>query len=313
MEEKRILITGGSGLLGNALKKKIENENCLFLSSKQCNLLNYNQIYNTFYTFNPTHVIHLASRVGGLYDNLDSNYEFLWDNLQIHLNVIKMCELFDIKVLINIQSTCIFPSVIKEYPINSSELHNGEPHYSNAGYAYSKRMLEKLSFYLHKKNNISVINLIPTNLYGENDNYNITKGHVIPALIHKTYIAINENKPLYIYGDGIATRQFLYVDDFAEIINYFIKNTNEIKYESLIISPPEKDEVSIKQVVEKITKIFGFNNEIIYDVNFSNGQEKKTVSDNELKKYIDFNFTNLDDGLLKTIMFFKENYNILRK
>jgi GDP-L-fucose synthase len=231
----------------------------------------------------------------------------------MHLNLVKMCELFNVKVLINIQSTCIFPSIIKEYPITSSELHNGEPHYSNAGYAYSKRMLEKLSFYLHKKNNISVINLIPTNLYGENDNYNIKKGHVIPALIHKTYIAINENKPLYIYGDGSATRQFLYVDDFAEIIKYFIQNTVDNQYESLIISPPETDEISIKQLVNKITNIFKFNNEIIYDDSFSNGQEKKTVSDNELKKYIDFKFTKLDDGLFKTIMFFNENYNILRK
>lgn len=313
--EKRILITGGSGLVGKSLQKKLHNQECLFLSSKTCNLLNFNQVYNTFYSYKPTHVIHLASKVGGLYDNLESNYEFLSDNLLMHLNIVKMCELFDIKVLINIQSTCVFPDKIKEYPIKSEQLHDGEPHYSNAGYAYSKRMLEKLSFFLYKKSDISVYNLIPTNLYGENDNYNIIKGHVIPALIHKTWNALNNNTDLIINGDGSASRQFLYVNDFADIIVYILnKDIKNKTYKSIIVSPPENHEIQIKDLIKKITNIFGFKNQVIYDLSYSNGQVKKTVSDMELKlNGINYDFTCLDTGLDKTIRFFKENYNILRK
>jgi GDP-L-fucose synthase len=313
--EKRILITGGSGLVGKSLEKKLLNQECLFLSSKTCNLLNFNQVYNTFYSYKPTHVIHLASRVGGLYDNLESNYEFLSDNLQMHLNVVKMCELFNVKVLINIQSTCVFPNKIKEYPIKSEQLHEGEPHYSNAGYAYSKRMLEKLSFFLYQKSDITVYNLIPTNLYGENDNYNIIKGHVIPSLIHKTWNAINNNTDLVINGDGSASRQFLYVSDFADIIVFFVnKDISTKTYKSIIIAPPENHEIKIKELVEKITSKLGFKNKIIYDSTYSNGQVKKTVSDIELKENgIDYDFTDLDSGLHKTIMFFIKNYNIIRK
>ena len=322
----KILVTGAYGLVGKSLQKVVSryvfegNKICtdhtfIYLSRKDCDLRNNIQTINFYELHKPDIVIHLASKVGGVYDNLNGNYTFLMDNIKINMNIVEACEKTNVKKLINILSTCIFPDKNISYPLTSDQLHNGLPHHSNIGYAYSKRVLHLASHLLSKRNSIQVINITPTNLYGEYDNYNLQSSHVIPGLIHKTYIAREHETDLTVFGSGKAMRQFLYVDDLSRIILQFVNlnlpsNQNEI---SVIASPPESHEISIRGVIEKIISMFDFSGNLIYDMSYSDGQFKKTTNNDELKEYLpDFTFTPLETGLRNTIDYFIENYINLR-
>lgn len=317
----KILVTGGYGLVGKSLQKVVEScnfdGNFYFLSRKDCDLRNSEQTKNWFKEYNPDVVVHLASRVGGVYDNMNSNYEYLVDNARININVVESCKILGVKMLINILSTCIFPDQNVSYPLTSNQLHNGLPHHSNIGYAYSKRILHLASHLLATVNGTRVVNLTPTNLYGDYDNYNLQSSHVIPGLIHKTSIAKMTSSELRVYGTGKAMRQFLYVDDLSNVILQFIDlyrggRLNEMEV-SCIVSPPESSEISIKSLIEEICRIFNFTGKIHYDTSYSDGQYKKTASSDELSKYLpNFTFTPISTGLENTINFFNDNKEDLR-
>ena len=315
----KVLVTGGYGLVGKSLQKIVKSKDNLidefvFLSRQDCDLRNTQDVYNIFEKIRPDVVIHLASCVGGVYENMLNNYNYLLDNSRLNLNIIDACNKYKIKRLINILSTCIFPDKDIVYPLTSDQLHNGLPHNSNIGYAYSKRILHLTSELLaNKSENFKVINLTPTNLYGCNDNYNLERSHVIPGLIHKTYNCKKENTPLKINGSGKALRQFVNVNDLSRIIYKFIYLDISDNSISVVVSPPESDEISISELVNKICKCFDYYN-FYYDSSFSDGQLKKTASNSELLKYLpDFKFTPLNVGLKETIDFFIENYNSVRK
>lgn len=315
----KVLVTGGYGLVGKSFQKIVKSKDVLsdefvFLSRQDCDLRNMEDVYSIFDEIKPDIVVHLASCVGGVYENMLNNYNYLLDNTRLNLNIIDACNKYGVKRLINILSTCIFPDKGIVYPLTSDQLHNGLPHNSNIGYAYSKRILHLTSELLANKSNIlKVINLTPTNLYGFDDNYNLESSHVIPGLIHKTYNCKKENIPLKINGSGKAKRQFLYVDDLSRIIYKFIYLNILDKNISVIVSPPETDEISISELVNEICKNFNFY-DFNYDTSFSDGQLKKTVSSNELLRYLpDFKFTPLKNGLHDTINFFIENYDTVRK
>jgi GDP-L-fucose synthase len=250
---------------------------------------------------------------------MNKNYTFLVDNIKINLNIVENCKKYGVKRLINILSTCIFPDKDVTYPLTSEQLHNGLPHNSNIGYAYSKRVLHLASKLLVesgcKETDFQVVNLTPTNLYGEYDNYELINSHVIPGLIHKTYLSNQSStKKITLFGSGNAKRQFLYVDDLSRVILEFLTLKLESNEISCIVSPPESDEIKIKDLLNKICNIFNYTGEIVSDTSYSDGQYRKTSNNDELKKYLkDFKFTSLDDGLKNTITFFIENYNIVRK
>jgi GDP-L-fucose synthase len=200
------------------------------------------------------------------------------------------------------------------YPLTSDQILNGRPHSSNSGYAFSKRNLYIASKLLSECSDLEVVQLIPTNLLGEHDNYHLHDSHVIPAIIHKTYLAQKNNKPLVIKGDGSALRSFIYASDLAKIILHFVDCKLENQFNQLIVGPPVKDEITIKELVNKIVKEFDFNGEVVYDSNFQEGQYKKTVDDSELLSYIPhFKFTSLDVALKQTIYYFIDNYDTIRK
>ena len=320
----KILVTGGYGLVGKSLQKVLEGNHTFtghefyFLSSKECDLRDIQETADFFIDYKPDIVVHLASRVGGVYANMNGNYDYLIDNARININVVDCCNKSGVKMLINILSTCIFPDKNIEYPLTSDQLHNGLPHDSNIGYAFSKRILHLASHLLTTvKDDIKVVNLTPTNLYGDYDNYNLQSSHVIPGLIHKTGLAIKSHSRLRVYGSGAAKRQFLYADDLSNVILQFIElyisdNLTESEI-SCIVSPPESSEISIKDIVKNICSIMKYNREIEYDLSYSDGQYKKTASSDELKKYLpNFTFTPIEIGLEKTIQFFIQNYKDLR-
>jgi GDP-L-fucose synthase len=312
----RILVTGSSGLVGTAVCKKLRMEfrdaDFYFLTSRLCDLRDYNEVERVFSNFLPDIVIHLASRVGGLYGNMNNNYTFLTDNLKINMNVLQASKQYQVKKLINILSTCIFPDQGVVYPLTSDQILNGEPHYSNEGYAYSKRMLFVGSNLLLKTDHdIKIINLIPTNLYGDNDNYHLENSHVIPGLIHKCYLAKMNDLDFMIKGSGMAYRQFLHVDDFADVISRFV-NFNDNA--TLIVSPPKESEITIRTLVDTIADAFEFKGKIVYESEFADGQIKKTTDSVELLKFFpDFTFTSIKDGLKSNVEYFVENYDKIRK
>ena len=311
-----ILITGSSGLIGKSLQSLILDKinNYIFLTSNDCDLRNLEDVNNIFKNYKPDIVIHLASKVAGLYGNMNNNYIFLMDNIKINSNILECCEKYKIKRLINILSTCIFPNDNIKYPLTSDQILNGKPHNSNSGYAYSKRFLYIGSELLTNYSDIEIINLIPTNLYGKYDNYNLENSHVIPGLIHKIYLSKINNTELIIKGSGIAKRQFLYADDLSKIILELVFKKLESKFYSLVISPPVSDEITIKELINILCKKFNLINKIKYDISYSDGQLIKTSDYNELIQLLpNFKFTSLDNGLEKTINYFIENYNIIRK
>lgn len=321
MEQQKdvVLVTGAYGLVGMALQKVIKFTNfksCtfVFLSRVVCDLRDYQQVCETFQIYKPTIVIHLASHVGGVYDNMNNNFKYLMDNVQINSNIVRVCNQTNVKKLINMLSTCIFPDQGVSYPLTSDQLHNGLPHFSNIGYSYSKRFLQVASSLM--TSDCKVVNIIPTNLYGECDNYNIVSGHVIPALIHKMYKAKTNGEPLLVRGSGSAVRQFLFAEDLAHIVLHFVTNENIQKEVTCIASPPEESEISIKDLVSCIAQELGFSGNIVYESENTHldGQQKKTTNDSELKKFMPaFQFTPLKDGLKATICFFTEHYSIVRK
>lgn len=318
-----ILVTGGSGLIGQSIKDLVVNNHdneYIFTNSTECDLKTQLQVEILFEKYKPDIVIHLAARVAGLYGNLSSNYSMLIDNIKINTNILEACEKYKVKRLINISSTCVFGNDL-QYPLTSNQLYDKVPDKSNEGYSYSKRLLHTGSKLLSTCSGIEIINLIPTNLYGYNDNFNLYNSHVIPGLIMKTFLAkknlehnLENECDLIIKGRGKSKRQFVFSNDFAKIIVHFVDCELNKQFNELIVGPPIHDEISIKELVNKIVKEFKFNGKIIYDSNFPEGQHKKTVSDNELLAYIpNFKFTSLEDGLKKTIGFFIANYSNVRK
>jgi GDP-L-fucose synthase len=315
-----ILVTGGSGLIGKALqdfiKTKSSADSWIFLSSKECNLLNYDETYKILQNTQPDVVIHLAARVGGLYNNMNNNERMYVDNMQMNLNIINACEKSNVKGFIAVLSTCIFPDKPPSLPLTEEMIHDGPPHYSNEGYAMAKRMLEVHAHLSH----METICLIPTNLYGPYDNFKIEDAHVIPALIHKCYNAKQSNQPFKIAGSGKAVRQFLYNTDMAKIIEWAVNKSISISsiddsyHESYICAPNENEEVTIETVARIIAKTLNYEEHLEFDTSFQEGQYKKTASNKKLLEEIPtFVFSNFEEKLQYTIEWFINNYETLRK
>lgn len=210
-----VLVTGGTGLVGKAIETyvnnspTIENEKWIFLGSKDGDIRSRKETEALFEKYNPTHVIHLAAKVGGLFANMKQKVEFYRENVLMNDNIMECCRIYKVQKLVSFLSTCIFPDKTS-YPINESMLHNGPPHPSNEGYAYSKRLLDTMSRAYAEEYGCNFTSIIPTNIYGPNDNFLIENGHVIPGLIHKCYIAKRDGTPFTVWGSGKPLRQFIY-------------------------------------------------------------------------------------------------------
>lgn len=311
MKEK-ILITGGTGLVGNGIKNisnLYENYEFMFLSRKDCNLLNWDETLSFFQKEQPTYVIHLAANVGGLFKNMKYKIDMLESNLIMNLNVLKASHLVKVKKLVACLSTCIFPDKTT-YPINEEMLHQGPPHSSNDAYAYAKRILEIQCKAYREQYGDDFVCVIPTNIYGPHDNFHLEEAHVIPALIHKCYLAKQNNDPFVVAGTGNPLRQFIYSEDLAKLIMFVLFEYKD--KDSIILSVNEKDEVSIKDIVNIICDILDYHN-IIWDTTKSDGQYKKTADNSKLMNLINFKFTDIKNGLNQTIKWFIKNYDNCRR
>jgi len=317
--KKKILVTGGTGLVGKAIQKYSDfietGYEYIFLSSKDCDLTDYKQTKLCFEKNQPNYIIHLAAIVGGLYKNMNSKVEMLEGNLMINQNVLKCAHEIKVEKVLSCLSTCIFPDKTS-YPINEKMLHDGPPHDSNYCYAYAKRILEIQSRAYREQYGDNFITVIPTNIYGEHDNFNLKDAHVIPALIHKCYLSKKNNEDFVVFGTGKPLRQFIYSTDLARLMIWCLKNYNES--ESIIIAPDEKDEVSIRDIALMISKNFDYSHRIKFDSSKSDGQYKKTADNSKLKYlYGEFNadlkLIQIENGISNSVKWFINNYEIARK
>jgi GDP-L-fucose synthase len=309
----KILVTGGTGLIGKALSTISKNDDNLwiFLTSKDCNLLDYSSVNNILMVHKPDYIIHLAAEVGGLFKNMNQKVKMLENNVLMNFNVLKAAHENNINNVMCCLSTCIFPDKV-QYPINENSLHDGPPHDSNYAYAYAKRLLDIHCRVYREQYNHNYFCIIPTNIYGPYDNFNLEDAHVIPALIHKCYLAKLNNIPFVIKGTGKPLRQFIYSLDIAKCIYHLLFNYREEK--PVILSVGESDEVSIENIGRLIAKSFDYNN-IVFDNNFNDGQYKKTVNNNYLISILpsSFTFTSIEYGIYDTVQWFVNNYDSIRK
>ncbi|XP_026498366.1 GDP-L-fucose synthase [Vanessa tameamea] len=316
-EKSVILVTGGSGLVGQAIKTVVDEERKLdterasketwiFCSSKDGDLRDKAQTDALFDKYKPTHVIHLAAIVGGLFQNMSHNLEFFRENMAINDNVLHACFKNNVKKVVSCLSTCIFPDKIT-YPIDETMVHNGLPHPSNYGYSYAKRMVDILNRGYNSQHGCAFTSVIPCNVFGAHDNFSASAAHVVPALVRRMHDALGAGDPTFtVLGTGKPLRQFIYSLDLAKLMIWVLRNYNSV--EPIILSVDEDDEVTISDVAEAIKKAYGYRGQIVYDTSKADGQFKKTASNKKLRSlYRDFTFTPFDEAIRETVAWFIQN------
>ncbi|KAK3737250.1 hypothetical protein RRG08_009297 [Elysia crispata] len=316
-DKKVILVTGGSGLVGHGIRAamekegKREDEEWNFVSSKDADLQDLASTEALFEKYKPTHVIHLAALVGGLYRNLKYNLDFFKINSQINDNVLSTAHKYKVKKVVSCLSTCIFPDKTT-YPIDETMVHNGPPHDSNFGYSFSKRMIDVQNKGYHLQHGCNYTSVIPTNVFGPHDNFNLEDGHVLPGLIRKVFDSQASGTPFVIWGTGSPRRQFIYSLDLGRLFIWVMREYNEVT--PIILSVGEEDEISIKEAADLVVEAVGFKGEVVQDTTKSDGQFKKTASNAKLRKYLpDFKFTPIKQAIKETCDWYAANADKVRK
>jgi GDP-L-fucose synthase len=272
----KILITGGNGLVGS----EFIGEQYFKPTSKEYNLINRDDA-NRLLLKGFDGVIHCAAKVGGVGGNMNYKGEFFYDNIMMNTNVIEASRLTNVKNLVSFLSTCVFPDQV-EYPLTEKKIHLGPPHFSNDAYAYAKRMADIQIRSYKEQYGLNYKSVIPCNIYGPNDNYDIVNGHVLPSLIHKCFLARENKTPLSIWGSGKPLREFIFSKDVAKLTEWVLYNYNE--NEPIILSTSE--EISIREVVEIIVELMNFKGEVIFDSTKPDGQFRKPSDNSKIKHYL---------------------------
>lgn len=301
------IVTGANGLVGYAIRRQ-NLKDATYLTREDTDLTDFAATKNRFLELKPKNVIHLAAQVGGIGGNLIHSGEYFRNNILINTNVLESARLAGSTKLISFMSTCVFPDKCS-YPLSEKDLHNGPPHPSNFGYAYAKRMLEVQSSAYRKEWNCNYIVAIPTNIYGPNDNFSLTEGHVVPALIHKTYLAKKNGTDLSIWGSGTPLREFVYSDDIARLALWAIENYSA----DTPIILTSGIEVSIRELTEVVARKMKFEGNLVFDSGKLDGQYRKPSDPTKLNNYLpDFQWTPLEEGIAQTVDWFLSHYPRVR-
>ncbi len=303
----RVLVTGGTGLLGSAIRQEVApDDTFVFVGSKDADLTCWDQTRALFQKERPTHVLHLAARVGGLFANQNNNRQFFVENMSINVNVLEACRQFGVVKVVSCLSTCVFPDGAP-LPLDPAHVHAGPPHPSNQGYSYAKRMLEVMSRLYAAETGNPYVCVIPTNMYGPRDNFNLENAHVLPALVHRAHLAAARGEPLRIRGTGQPLRQFLYAPDAARMVLDVLFDTADAAADAaadVVLSNPL--EVSVAHVGNLVAKEYGIDAVLDGDP-AADGQRSKTSRSAD--RFRDFAYTPLESGLQKTVEWFRNAYS----
>lgn len=302
MEKKYVLVTGGRGLVGSALTADIK-------VGREYDLTQTTDVQKMFQEHQPTHVIHCAGKVGGLGGNMNFKGQYFYDNIMMSTNVIEQARVNGVTKLVAFLSTCVFPDKV-EYPLTEDKIHLGPPHFSNNAYAYAKRMADVQIRAYREQYGVNYTSVIPTNIYGPNDNFSLVHGHVVPMLIHKMYLAQQTGEDFVVWGTGKPLREFIYSKDVAKLTDWVLENYD--KSEPIILST--SDEISIRDLVDILVQEFNFKGKVVFDETKPDGQFRKPSDNSKIKKYLpNFQFTQIEIGLRETIKWFIANYENTRK
>ena len=307
--EKTVLVTGSKGFLGSFLVKELEKlcpKKIITPSSKELDLRDNSNCKKA--VLDVDIVFHLAAHVGGIGLNKEKPGDLFYDNLMMGTQLLHEAKNASVQKFIALGTVCSYPK-FSQIPFLESSIWDGYPEETNAPYGLAKKMMLVQSQAYREQYNFKSIVVIPTNLYGPNDNFDPSSSHVIPALILKIYNAKkNNSKSITLWGDGTPTRDFLYVEDAAKGIILAAD-----KYDDpLPINLGSEEEISIKQVVELISDLMKFDGKIIWDASMPNGQPRRCVSNKRAEEKLNFKPQfSLKEGLRRTIDWFhaSKNYN----
>ena len=309
----KIFVAGHNGLVGSAILRSLKlkgYKNLITRSHKQLDLINQKSVSEFFESEKPDVVILAAAKVGGIYANNSYPADFIYENIMIQTNVIHACFQNKVKKSLFLGSSCIYPKLTKQ-PINEDSLLTGYLEPTNEPYAIAKISGIKLCESFNRQFNTDFRSIMPTNLYGINDNFHPKNSHVIPALIVRFHKAKIANLPeVEIWGDGSARREFLFVDDLADASIYLLKMDKSL-YESQTtpsqshINVGTGNDVSIKTLAKMIKRVVNYQGDISFDTLKPNGTPKKLLNTNKLNN-LGWNYKiDLLEGLHKTYEWYK--------
>ena len=305
-KNSKIFLTGHKGLVGSAIHKKLllfGYKNIIIADRKKLDLKNQLKV-NLFIKENrPELVIIAAGKVGGIMANSTYPGEFIYDNLMIACNLINSSFKNNVKNLIFLGSSCIYPSNIKR-KILEKDLLKSYLEKTNEAYAIAKIAGIKLCEFYNKQYKLNYLSLMPTNIYGPNDNYDLEGSHFIPALIKKVHLAkVNNKKSITLWGNGKSRREILYVDDLAESVLFFMKK----KTKHTLINIGTGKDMTIEKYAKKIMSVVGYKTNIKYDRKRPNGTFRKVLNVSLAKMYGWQNKININTGLQKTYKAYIKN------
>lgn len=304
----KVLIFGSNGLVGSSLARKLETSskvsNLVLSTRKDTDLFNFEETKNKIIKEAPDLIVIAAAKVGGIYANNTNRVEFITENLKINLNILESCTYLNKVKVINLGSSCIYP-LNAANPISEDSLLSGKLEPTNSPYAMAKLSAIELGDALSKQFNHEIINLMPTNLYGPNDNFDKISSHVIPGLIARMHEAkINGEEIFSIWGSGKPKREFLYVDDLSDCIEFLLDQ----KINDNVINVGSGEEITILDLANLIKKVINYQGELDFDADKPDGNPRKLLDSSKINKLGWTSKTKLSDGLKITYDFYLKNY-----
>ncbi|MGU9978365.1 MAG: GDP-L-fucose synthase family protein [Candidatus Oxydemutatoraceae bacterium WSBS_2016_MAG_OTU14] len=301
----RVWVAGAGGQVGSALVRRLQSEDCTILSvsHSECDLTNQAATRDWMLQNKPDAVFIAAAKVGGIHANNSTPADFLYENIMIETNIIHQCHLQKVKKTLFLGSSCIYPKNT-EIPIREDALLTGSLEPTNEAYAIAKITGIKMCAFYRKQYGDDFISAMPSNLYGINDNFDLEKSHVLPALIRKFHEAKKKRaKAVSLWGDGRPLREFLFVDDLADACVFLMKNYSDGQH----INVGSGHEISIENLAKQIAQIVGFEGEIQYDTTKPNGTMRKTMDNSRIEQAGWKARTSLQEGIEKVYAWFQAN------
>ena len=309
--EKRVLVTGGAGFVGKFLTQKIKDRGCknIFIPLKEeYDLREKEDILKMYEQARPDIVVHLAARVGGIGVNMKYPGEFFYDNLIMGIQLMEYARRYEVSKFVAIGTVCAYPKFTK-VPFKEADLWNGYPEETNAPYGLAKKMLLVQAQAYRKQYGFNAIYLLPVNLYGPGDNFDLESSHVIPAMIRKFSEAVDKGeKEVILWGTGKTTREFLYVKDCAEAICLATERYNS----EAPVNIGSGSEVSIRNLAKIIARITEYSGKIVWSSLNPDGQPRRRLNVIKAKKEFGFkSSTTLEEGLKETIFWYRNSQSLL--
>lgn len=310
LKNKRVWLPGHNGMIGSAIERKLSEYECEVLTANRetLNLLSQSAVEKWVQVNKPDTVIVAAAKVGGIFANSEFPAEFLYQNIMISTNIIESSFRNNVKKLLFLGSSCIYPKFSNQ-PITESSLLSGPLEPTNQFYAIAKIAAINLCLAYRKQYGCDFISAMPTNLYGPGDNYHPKNSHVVPALIKKIYDAkYKGHKSINIWGSGQVKREFMHADDCADALIHILQNYSEDEHINVGVGY----DVTIKDLASRIMEIANYTGSVVYDTSMPDGAPKKLLSNKKLSK-IGWNASiSLDNGLRDTYNYYVNNIHSVR-